>query len=238
MSNLNTLQFLDWDSNFFKRKIAKIELQDVQHNIAQINRLIADSSFDLIYCFAQADEGDAALITSILNNAIWVDGKVTYLKQVEDKVIDINSYLESVHNMDDDLYNLAIQTGVYSRFHVDQNFEPNQYKELYAKWIENSVSRTIADEVIVYKEAQKISGLITLGVKNERVDIGLLGVDEQARGRGIASSLLTYAEQYAADKDFKEIQVVTQNQNEPACRLYQKHGYQVDSLVNIFHIWK
>lgn len=238
MSNFNTLQALEWDSDFFKKKIAKIELHDIERNISQVNRLIKDSSFDLIYCFAQAREGDVAFISSMLHHATWVDGKVTYLKTVEDKVIKANPFLESAQQMDDDLCDLAIQTGVYSRFHVDKNFAQNDYKELYKKWIENSVNRTIADEVIVYKEAQKNLGMITLGVKNTRIDIGLLGVDEQARGKGIASGLLAYAEQYAEDKGFKEIQVVTQQQNEPACRLYEKYGFHVDSLINIFHIWK
>ncbi|MDI9311574.1 MAG: GNAT family N-acetyltransferase [Limnohabitans sp.] len=238
MGNFNTLQALDWDSDFFKKKIAKIDLQDIELNSTQINRLIADSSFDLIYCFAQADEGEIPFITSMLHHAMWVDGKATYLKTVEAKSIDENPFFESVRHIDEDLYDLAIQTGVYSRFHVDNNFEQNQYKELYKKWIENSVNRTIADEVIVYKENQKNLALITLGIKNARTDIGLLGVDEHARGKGIASQLLAYAECYAANKNFKEMQVVTQTQNEPACRLYEKYGFYVDSLVNIFHIWK
>ena len=77
-----------------------------------------------------------------------------------------------------------------------------------------------------------------IGEKNKRADIGLVGVDASVRGKGIASKLLKCAEQFARKHTYNEMQVVTQIQNEPACKLYEKYGFKKDSVVNIFHVWK
>ena len=231
------LQPLEWDSVFFGKKIARIDIADLKKNAALINTLIRESSFDLIYCFVQPNEGSVDEIVSMLDGAIWVDGKVTYLKKAMQQDY-ASDYILSAKEMESALYDLAIQTGVYSRFHTDKRFEPDHYVNLYKKWIENSVNRSIADEVALWRENESVEGMITIGEKNGRADIGLVGVDQRARGKGIATQLLRFAENFAYNKDFKELQVVTQQQNEPACRLYEKYGFELESVVNIFHIWK
>ncbi|MES2480138.1 MAG: GNAT family N-acetyltransferase [Bacteroidota bacterium] len=238
MNKTNMLQQLEWDSNFFGKKIAKIDSLELIKNAAQINRQIKESSFDLVYCFARQNEGNVEEIVNVIDNAVWVDGKVTYLKEVQKQVnIDL-TFIGSANEMENGLFDLAIQTGIYSRFHTDKRFEPDQYINLYKKWIENSVNRSIADEVGVWRENELLEGMITIGEKSGRADIGLVGVDQSARGKGIATQLLRFAENFAYNKGFKELQVVTQQQNEPACRLYEKYGFELESVVNIFHIWK
>ena len=238
MNRTNMLQPLEWDSDFFGKKIARIDALELIKNAVQINMQIKESSFDLVYCFAGQNEGSVEDIVNVIDNATWVDGKVTYLKEVKMHGDIDSTFIGSANEMENGLFDLAIQTGVYSRFHTDKRFEPDQYVNLYKKWIENSVNRSIADEVAVWRENELLEGMITIGEKSGRADIGLVGVDQRARGKGIATQLLRFAENFAHNKGFKEIQVVTQQQNEPACRLYEKYGFELESLVNIFHIWK
>ena len=53
-----------------------------------------------------------------------------------------------------------------------------------------SIRRTLADEVYVYVLDKTVLGLITLKKKSDRVVIGLLGVDESARGKKIVNHSL------------------------------------------------
>lgn len=238
MNRIHILQPLEWDSNFFKKDIARIDLFDVAESASQINHLIRESPFDLIYCFAEENLGAQEKIVTLIEGATWVDGKITYLKSIQKQENFESSSIQSTDKMEEKLFDLAIQTGVYSRFHTDQMFEEKLYIDLYKKWIENSINRTIAREVAIWREHDRIEGMVTIGEKNGRADIGLIGVDASARGKGIATQLIKYAENFAILNGYNELQVVTQLQNEPACCLYEKSGFKKESLVNIFHIWK
>lgn len=239
MINKMSVEYLSWDSDFFEKKIGRVNITSKDDlEVASIKGAIEGSDFDLIYLFAASDCVPAETIKVAFPDALWVDGKITYLKLLSEQGHSIDPNIESVTQTDNQLYELAIQAGQYSRFNIDTNFERDAYKKMYREWIRNSVSRSIADEVFVYAEKENKLGLITVGRKNNRMDIGLVGVDFRARGKGLASALIKRAEQFARSNDFKEIQVVTQIENKPACALYEKCGFAVESVVNIFHIWK
>lgn len=58
-----------------------------------------------------------------------------------------------------------------------------------------------------------------------------LYVKEKFRQRGIASDLIAFAEQVAAQKGARSILVQTGDDNVPALSLYRKHGYEEYDLV-------
>lgn len=238
MTSNNVLETLHWDSNFFSKKIAKINFRGIIQNFESINLLLDNSPYDLVYGFAMPEEGTKDEIERIISNATFVDCKVTYVKKISKNDSGLNPSIRSINHIENGIYELAILSGIYSRFNVDKKIKPEHFNLLYKKWIENSVNRSIADEVAVYYDGKKPLGLITIENKGNRAAIGLLGVDISARGRGIASELIKYAEHYAAENNFEEIQVVTQQQNVPACKLYEKYGFQLFDRMNIFHIWK
>lgn len=67
--------------------------------------------------------------------------------------------------------------------------------------------------------------------------IGLTGVDENYRGRGIGKKLITAAIEYFCKKSIKEIQVVTQGNNMAACKLYESCGFKVLDWIEFYHFW-
>jgi len=109
---------------------------------------------------------------------------------------------------------------------------------LYRQWIINSVTKKIAKEVLVYIQDDEIAGYLTIGEKNSRADLGMASVDSKFRGKGIGFKLFTSAEKWAVDHGYTDIQIVTQGDNLPACKLYEKLGYQSESLEFFYHIWK
>jgi dTDP-4-amino-4,6-dideoxy-D-galactose acyltransferase len=231
---------LKWDSNFFGISVGLIDTRkSPRYNLQKWNEIIKKSNYDLIYIFCD-DKYPIEEVTYFISGALYVDGKTTFVKNIRGYIANEKSLIEiqSVSYLNDQLYQIAVQIGEYSRFAKDKGFSPGIYENLYKTWLQKSVDRIICDEVFAWVDPEQGElGLITVASKNGCVDIGLIGVDKDARGKGIASKLLLKAEGYAAERGFKRLQVVTQKQNIPACRLYEKSGFYIVSVVNVFHLW-
>jgi len=83
----------------------------------------------------------------------------------------------------------------------------------------------------------EMAGVITLGQKNERGDIGLAAVKTKFRGKGIGKYLISASLKIFYEKGFPGIQVVTQKDNFHACKLYEHFGFYQESVYNVYHFW-
>ena len=90
---------------------------------------------------------------------------------------------------------------------------------------------------MVVKEHEDLLGLITLGAKGDRADIGLLAVAGHTRNKGIGRALVANADHQFAERGYALAQVVTQRSNLGACKLYEACGYQIENVENVFHFW-
>ncbi|WP_052444798.1 GNAT family N-acetyltransferase [Flammeovirga sp. OC4] len=219
------MERLSWDSNFFEIEVYKTFFNN------NLNNIIETVSFDLLYLISNSKID----INSINRPIQLVDKKVTFYKQLQDIKTDRNTEVISVNQCNNKLINLSIQSSEFSRFRIDDKINNNKVDELYTKWIENSLKRKLSFEVLTYSDEYK--GLITLGEKNNRADIGLLAVDNKSRGLGIGKSLIKEAERTCILKNYKELQVVTQLDNILACNFYKSQGFIIDKIEYIYHIW-
>ena len=80
-------------------------------------------------------------------------------------------------------------------------------------------------------------GLITVSLAGEQGSIGLIAVDESARGRGIGSRMIHAAHRWLLGHGARNVEVVTQLDNHKACRLYEKCGYIHAELQHVYHFW-
>jgi dTDP-4-amino-4,6-dideoxy-D-galactose acyltransferase len=168
-----------------------------------------------------------------------VDVKTTYVKQLKENPPAselITPYTKSYPEKE--LIELAIQSGAYSRFKVDKRFPEASFRELYELWMVNSVTRKIANEVLVYTEQNLIQGFVTLGEKNNRADLGIMAVNANSRGRGIGKALINAAENWFYHRSYSNIQAVTQADNTPACRQFESCQYEIDTVEYFYHIWR
>ena len=99
------------------------------------------------------------------------------------------------------------------------------------------LKKKICDSVLIYKKEKKIVGFITLKRLESRVDIGLIAVDHNYRGKGIGQILMKSAEKWALERQINTIQVVTQIVNVPACLFYKKNKYKIKNIEYIYHFW-
>ncbi|MBN1413587.1 MAG: GNAT family N-acetyltransferase [Bacteroidales bacterium] len=171
-----------------------------------------------------------------------VDIKTRYAKELRkfDRfLIDGSSSIEfyGKKKPDDRMMEIAVQCGEYSRFKVDPEFPTEKFVSLYKTWLIKSLTGDLADEVIIAKKDDIVTGLITLACKNGIGNIGLIGVHYDCRGMGHGGMLIKAALNYFFEKKCHTVTVVTQGMNKAACRLYEKFGFTVRDKTNFYHFW-
>lgn len=151
-----------------------------------------------------------------------------------DEIAEVVSYEGPVTQ---DLLELAIRSGSYSRFKRDERLA-GKFEEMYRLWITKSVKRMLADEVFVICDADQIAGMVTVKIENAVGRIGLIAVDLAHQGQRIGRKLLAKADQWYAANNLTRAEVVTQLANQAACRFYEKNGYHLHSVVYVYHVWE
>lgn len=239
---MTNFQILDWDSDFFEFRVAKIIPS--QLNMRELNNVLEQLRSDCITLayWASDPDDDESQLAAKSADIFLADEKVTYVRDIS--TFDISSVArdETIEaycgtSVNADLVSLALQSGLYSRFRVDPKIPAHKFEQLYEQWIEKSVNKTIAETVLIKKSGNMIVGMITAGFKNNRGDIGLIAVDESARGMKIGEKLVNAALHWSVAKGHKTVQVVTQGANRAACILYEKCGYHTEKIENVYHIW-
>lgn len=238
----HNFQVLDWDSSFFGFRVARIQPKtlDIQLLSGILDQL-REERVSLAYW--ATDPEDAPSQEDVKNlNGFLADKKVTYVVDLPRQLGALPFHKQQIMEYaldapNESLNNLALQSGEYSRFRTDPKIPVHKFEALYRLWINNSVNKKIAETVFVWQEYDQTAGMITVGTKNGRGDIGLLAVDSSFRGRKIGENLMTVAESWFIQKGHQKAQVVTQMVNKNACRFYEKCGYSLESVDYVYHFW-
>jgi dTDP-4-amino-4,6-dideoxy-D-galactose acyltransferase len=226
---------LEWDSEFLGARVGAIDYKNQEFDFGSLA-----ASFDLIYFFADEPFEFSKEFIEYFSVSL-TDEKITYYKKLSHSAAPDKSIrmLEKEFIASEQVISIAIQSGAFSRFNVDQLFPDEKFKELYRLWCVNSINRKIAEQVFVYEFEKNIAGLITVGSKNGIPDIGLLAVNDGYRGRGIGHKLVAAVEHWSInEKKINELQVVTQAANLPACMFYEKKGFHLQQKQYVYHCWK
>jgi dTDP-4-amino-4,6-dideoxy-D-galactose acyltransferase len=239
------IKLLHWDSDFFGFPTGRVFLEDALKTGAKsLLAHLQNQNIKLLYLFHDlSTEVDSVQKSDLIQimGARLVDARIVYGKDLS--TISKTSLPETIFEYTlpkatNRLYDIALESGVYSRFRLDPKIPTGSYDRMYRIWLDNSVNRKIADMVLVSKdEAGAINGMVTLSTQAETAVIGLIATHADARGKGVGSHLMQAAEHYALQSGKTRLTVATQKANEPACRFYSKAGYQVASEVEVFHWW-
>jgi dTDP-4-amino-4,6-dideoxy-D-galactose acyltransferase len=138
------IEKLMWDSDFFGYLVGRINTSETFFKIStdELN------NFRLIYLFSDK-------VLEITDSKILeVDIKTTLVKLIEkNELYPVHeSISEYSGGQDTKMKSLALESGKYSRFKTDKNFMNNEFIKLYSKWIEDSITKVIADKLIVFSE--------------------------------------------------------------------------------------
>ena len=229
---------LKWDTDFFQKKIGKIDFTPSEANEFQSMLLLAmDQEYQLLYVFGDENLNIDDSILKKFNGRL-VDRKCLYTISITDSdktEMVVEEYNSNITN--DEIKSLALLSGGHSRFHLDKRFNENVFTRLYTTWIERSVNREIADKVFVVKEFGKIMGMITLACTESTGRIGLFAVSDKAHGKGYGKRLINACVNELISRKIFLLEVPTQMSNTTACHFYEKCGFQIKSITNIYHFW-
>jgi dTDP-4-amino-4,6-dideoxy-D-galactose acyltransferase len=233
------VQLLTWDSEFLGYPVARLTTAALTFKeVSSAIRTAQQAGIKLLYIIV--DPAATELNVVLQQQGAWLaDRKTTFAMSVRmPELMPSATRIRPTTVYTPQLELLAWQSGEYSRFRRDPYFDTTVFKQLYSQWLHNSLTGSIARQVLVWHsiEGQEL-GLMTLGEKKQQADIGLLAVDASARGQRIGQQLVATAQIWSIKEGFTELQVVTQGDNLPACAFYTKCGFEPVHIEHIYHLW-
>jgi dTDP-4-amino-4,6-dideoxy-D-galactose acyltransferase len=235
-------QYLDWDSQFFGRKVARIKGNQLDlKSMAKIIKWCKTEAIDCIYFLCDSNDIRSIAIAEGHHFRL-VDIRVTLNKKLEldpsQSIKNIKCIIRPFETEDIPILRaMARINHRNSRFYSDPGFPTDLCDALYESWIEKSC-RGYADIVFVAEINNQPAGYISCHIfDQDKGQIGLLGVDPNFQGMGIGFQLIDQSLQWFARQKVNQVLVVTQGRNIKAQRLYQKCGFISHSLQLWYHGW-
>lgn len=203
---------LTWDTEFWGMKIGKasssnIDKWAVENTIGCICLLVPLNHVEEIQ--AAEERGFR-----------FMDIRVTLGCRTRGQIANVHSFkAEEI----DSLAEIARVSHRITRFYADPVFSDERCDDLYETWLRSSCDGW-ADDVIVVGEAQ---GYCTVHINDGVGSIGLIAVEENARGNGLGTDLVCGAIDHCYTRGIEKITVVTQGRNVSALRLFERCGFQI-----------
>lgn len=221
---------LQWDSDFFDLNVGEINydknFQDSEN----------EADFDLIYIIATED---FQLDLLDFENT-FSETKIIFTKTVvgHDLKAEPIFKFEAVKMNIELLYELAYESGKNSRFLLDPRIDEIYFKRLYKAWIDNSINKKFADDILVYFEENQLKGFISYKTEIITMSVGLIAINASFQNKGIGAKLLKHLENLAFESGIAQIKIPTQLSNIQACNFYKKQGFTIKEQTYIKHFWK
>jgi dTDP-4-amino-4,6-dideoxy-D-galactose acyltransferase len=221
---------LAWDSEFFNKKVGEITVDD------DVSTCDIAANYDVLYVKSDCDFN----ISIDGYQPLFEETKVVFAKGLKPDNRHSSSIFSDpeVDFSIDEVYDLAYESGKFSRFRLDKNFGDEAFRKLYKTWTDNSLNRKFADDVLLYMDDHTVKGFLTYKGNQDFATVGLIAVSPKSQGKGIGSKLIAEVESRLAEKGVAELRIPTQLANKAACSFYQKLGYSIIETTNIKHYWK
>jgi dTDP-4-amino-4,6-dideoxy-D-galactose acyltransferase len=235
-------QYLDWDSNFFGKRIGTIRAQTLSPDDMKAAMAWSKAEqIDCLYFAVDSQDSDAVRLVEDYRFR-FVDVRLTLeLKQLQHDSDPLDGAATFRTALPDDVAALkAIARSVHTdtRFFHDPHFSRALCEALYETWIEKSCNG-YADAVLVPVLDEQPVGYISchLPTAHSAAKIGLVGLAPNAQGLGLGGALITRALAWFSAQGVSHLTVVTQGRNTRAQRLYQRFGFLTQSVQFWYHKW-
>jgi dTDP-4-amino-4,6-dideoxy-D-galactose acyltransferase len=236
-----TIEYLEWDSNFFGFKIGKIGvLPNTEFDWVRFKEVANNEKYELIYVF------------TFQNMLPWKDVLVAELELVDiqltmSRIFKKKDYLDLPYDYRTQIsepekcecYDIAEQTSRVSRFYKEREIGPIKSRELYRKWIDNALKGIFSDGLFLQKEVDTVAGIHL--IKTDRVNkVGyftLTGVDSNYKRMGIGNKLWKQSFAYwAQESDIEIIRSPFSFQNLESFNFHLKMGFnKIEETKYIYH---
>ncbi|SEF90164.1 Ribosomal protein S18 acetylase RimI [Bryocella elongata] len=232
--------FLEWDTNFFGVRIARIK--DDHLTAAQVSLIedwASEEAIDCLYFFCNADDNES-IVSAERMNCHLVDIRLEFEMKLPSSgaITAPTSGIRSFRPEDvPALMSLASTSHRGSRFYSDGRFPQETCDKLYARWIERSCMG-YANQVLVAEFNGAPAGYISCHLHPDgEGSLGLLAVAEQARGQGLGGALMREGTRYLQENGCVHVNFIAQARNITALRIYEGLGFRMRGTKLCYHKW-
>lgn len=238
-------KILDWDTNYFGIKCARVTLREEisKNEWINIRNFIIENDFIVIDNINNNSTNN--FFISNLLGAFLTDINFQFEKTLGNEIneiLDINYKVVIKNNLEynDEIVDISKNSYKYSRFFNDPFLNKNNSKNIYCHWVESSFLKENKFFLYILKN-NEILGYILFNIdeKNKKAIIELISVKENYIGKNIGTKMIKELEKYLKNyyKDIEILQVGTQSNNIKAINFYVKNGFKVKELRSVYHFW-
>ncbi len=239
-----TCEFLPWDSEFFGHRIGRVCGDTMDQGLAQAaDRWAIENSIRTLYFLARSDD-PATTRTAEKHGYTLADVRMTFERAVDlapsRAMSPASGYAIRQACLTDvpGLQKIAAAGHVGTRFANDPHFARERVQAFYSTWIALECQGRAQQVLVSASREGEPLGYISCHLgPNGTGEIGLVGVNERYRSNGLGSALVRAALSWFLSQQVRRVTVVTQGNNKPAQRLYQKNGFLTQNVQLWFHKW-
>jgi len=231
-------RFLEWDSDFFKRRIARVN--GGRLTIESTNDILTWCTTEQIKCLYFLADCDDALTVRLAEDHGFhlVDIRVTLDRSLTGSESGPSEDIRLCRAED-----VAVLKGIAgasyydSRFYYDQHFSREEANALYETWVERSY-HGYEDVVLVAESDAEPVGFMTLRLSDAATgQVGLIGVQADQQGKGLGHKLVESSLGWLAEREVRRAVTVTQGRNFSSQRMFQKAGFRTCLTQLWYHKW-
>ena len=238
-------KYLNWDSDFFGKRIAKVNAARITPEIySSINQWCLENQIDCLFFLADTSDSQSIRVAED-NKFRLVEVRITLELLIKNRDISETKWMKpEVHIRPansgdrDALVEISGNSYTNSRWYFDPCFEKEKCDAYYQTWISNSLDG-YADYVLIAEKNGEVLGYLSGNhyQDNKPATYDLLAVHEKARGLGIGPALAFRGVDYHASMKAKKILAVTQGRNIVLSRLLMKVGFILKDVQIYYHKW-
>jgi dTDP-4-amino-4,6-dideoxy-D-galactose acyltransferase len=231
-------RFLEWDSEFFGRRIARVTAAEITgEEMERIRRWAQAEAIDCLYYLADANDTDSIRVVEDAGFRI-TDVRITRERSLDGERGELPEDVDFFREEDvPALGAIASSSHGTSRFYHDHHFSRERCDALYRTWIANACAGR-ADCVLVVRREGRAVGYMTCVIESPTTgSLGLGAVSTAERGRSLGERLSRGAIRWFANSDLERVRVVSQARNVEASRLWERLGFQTLSVEHWYHLW-
>ena len=135
-----------------------------------------------------------------------------------------------------DLESLAVKCSSYSHLWNYPNITDEHISKIYTQWLRNSIHGADPGNVLVALVNDKIIGMTTYSFHAMGGRINFVSVSSDVIKKGWGLKLVKSVQSVLVNRCLT-LDVITQSSNIAARMLYEKCGFKITQLYNIFHFW-
>ena len=237
---------LPWDSEFFGFPIGRVFGNDLtEEHVGPIDDWSHTNQTRCLYFLASADN-QTSIRAAENHHFGLVDIRLTFattlppLRTLDPAQVASGTGIRPAEPADlAQLQVIARRAHVGTRFFTDRHFPRDKVEELYSTWIVQDYKGRAQRILVAVSNSNQPLGYVScmLNFPSRVGQIGLIAVGEDASGKGLGTRLVLAACDWFAQQGMQEVTVVTQGNNRPAQRLYQRCGFFLRDLKLWYHKW-